>query len=209
MLTLTLLNPRARILLEVNLDQLLVEYSLPTGQQLQIVQGDITQQKVDAIVNAANSNLKHGGGVARVIVQKGGQVIQSESDEWVLKHGPVTHEEPAYTSAGSLICRYILHAVGPVWGEGDEDEKLSSAVYGSLRLGDQLTLSSIALPAISTGIFGFPKDRAARVILSSILNYFCDKPSSGLELVTVTLYDQPTVAAFLDVWNSMGVEKPN
>lgn len=189
------------------MEQLLVEHILPTGQQLELVQGDITQQKVDAIVNAANSNLKHGGGVARVIVQKGGEVIQSESDAWVRKHGHVSHEEPAYTKAGSLPCRYVIHAVGPVWGEGDEYNKLSSAVFGSLRLADQLGLSSIALPAISTGIFGFPKERAAGVIFSAVLNYFRDNSSSGLKLVAVTLYDQPTVTAFLDVWNSMGIEK--
>jgi len=191
----------------MDLNQLLAEHVLPTGHRIQLVQGDITHQKVDAIVNAANANLQHGGGVARVIVRKGGQAIQSESRAWVLEHGPVNHGEPAYTTAGRLPCRYVIHAVGPVWGERDEDAKLTSAVSGSLRLTDQLELTSIALPAISTGIFGFPKDRAAGLIFTAILNYFEINISSDLNLVSVILYDQPTVSAFLKVWNSIGIEK--
>lgn len=125
---------------------------------LQLVEGDITTAKVDAIVNAANAHLQHGGGVAGIISRKGGPVIQRESDLWVREHGSVRHAEPAVTSGGSLPCRYVLHAVGPVWGEGDEDRKLAEAVTGSLRAADQLELTSIAFPAISTGIFGFPKE---------------------------------------------------
>lgn len=208
MLALTLFKQRARIILEMDLNQLLVEHVLTSGQRIQLVHGDITQYKVDAIVNAANANLQHGGGVARVIVRQGGQAIQSESDAWVLEQGSVHHEEPAYTTGGRLPCRYVIHAVGPVWGEGHEDVKLTSAVSGSLRLADHLELTSIALPAISTGIFGFPKERAAGIIFTAILNYFEIKISSGLKLVAVTLYDQPTVTAFLKVWNSMGIEKP-
>lgn len=207
MLALTLFRQHARIILEMDLNQYLAEHVLPTGHRIQLVQGDITQQKVDAIVNAANANLQHGGGVARVIVRQGGPAIQSESNAWVLEHGPVHHEEPAYTTAGRLPCRYVIHAVGPVWGEGDEDAKLTSAVSGSIRLADRLELTSIALPAISTGIFGFPKDRAAGLIFTAILNYFEINISSDLNLVSVILYDQPTVSAFLKVWNSIGIEK--
>ena len=108
------------------------------------MQGDITQEQVDAIVNAANSHLQHGGGVAGVIAHKGGQVIQQESHAWVRAHGPVSHAKPAYTSAGRLPCRYIIHAVGPVWGAGDEDHKLSAAVRGSLERADELNLRSIS-----------------------------------------------------------------
>jgi O-acetyl-ADP-ribose deacetylase (regulator of RNase III) len=206
-LALTLLRQHARIVLELDVNQLPAKHVLPSGQQLQLVQGDITQQKVDAIVNAANTRLQHGGGLARVIVQRGGHEIQSESDAWVLDHGPVQHAEPAYTNVGRLPCRYVIHAVGPVWGEGEEDAKLTSAVSGSLLLADRLDLSSVALPAISTGIFGFPKDRAAGVIFSAIMHYFEKNTSSGLKYVAVTLYDQPSVDAFLKVWNSMGIEK--
>jgi O-acetyl-ADP-ribose deacetylase (regulator of RNase III) len=167
------------------------------GRVLQIVQGDLTKESVDAIVNAANNMLQHGGGVAGAIVRGGGEQIQTESDAWVRQHGRVSHAEPAYTNAGRLPCRYVIHAVGPVWGEGDEDEKLAKAVVGSLRVADRLGLASIAFPAISTGIFGFPKERAAGVILSAIQNYFAEYPASGVRLVRLTLFDQGTVQAFL------------
>lgn len=165
-----------------------------------MVQGDITAEEVDAIVNAANAHLQHGGGVARVISQKGGPAIQSESDAWVREHGPVSHARPAWTSGGHLPAKYVIHAVGPVWGEGDEDSKLESAVTGSLRVADELKCSSIALPAISTGIFGFPKDRAAGIIYAAIQNYFANHPGSDLKTIKLVLYDQPTVDAFLASW---------
>jgi O-acetyl-ADP-ribose deacetylase len=173
-------------------------YTYPTGQQLEIVQGDITGEAVDAIVNAANSHLQHGAGVAGAIVRRGGYQIQQESTEWVQQHGTVGHTEPAYTSAGKLPCRYVIHAVGPVWGEGDEDAKLASAIRGSLQLADRLELASIAFPAISTGIFGFPKERAARIFFETLQDYFSANPTSGLKLVRLTLYDRPSLTIFLD-----------
>jgi O-acetyl-ADP-ribose deacetylase (regulator of RNase III) len=187
------------------MDGVIREHTLPQGQRLQIVHGDITQEKVDAIVNAANAHLKHGGGVAGAIVRRGGAVIQAESDEWVRRHGPVSHESPAFTSAGLLPCRYIIHAVGPIWGEGNEVSKLAAAVKGSLQLANQLKLSSLSMPAISTGIFGFPKERAARVILKAILDYFAKNPTSTLNLVRLTLFDQPTIEAFLQAWDALGL----
>ena len=178
----------------------LLEHTYPSGQTLQIVQGDITAEPVDAIVNAANERLQHGGGVAWVISKKGGPAIQKESDAWVRAHGPVSHSAPAWTSGGHLPARVVIHAVGPVWGAGDEDAKLTAAVSGSLRLADELGLKSIAFPAISTGIFGFPKERAAGVMFEAIRSYFETNPESGVRLVKLTLYDKPTVDAFLQAW---------
>ncbi len=173
------------------------EIDLSGERVLQIVVGDLTQERVDAIVNAANRMLQHGGGVAGAISRRGGAQIQAESDAWVRQHGAVSHAEPAFTRAGQLPCRYVIHAVGPVWGEGDEDDKLAQAVAGSLRVADRLGLASIAFPAISTGIFGFPKERAAGVILSSILAYFREQESSGLNLIRLTLFDEDTLHAFI------------
>jgi len=173
------------------------------GQKLEIVQGDLTEQKVDAIVNAANEHLLHGGGVAGSIVLKGGDIIQRESIDWVKNHGIVTHENPAYTSAGRLPARIIIHAVGPVWGSGNEDEKLSAAINGSLMLAERLNLNSIAFPAISTGIFGFPKERAAVIILQTIRKYFSDNPSSQIYLVRLTLFDQVTYQNFSQAFNKI------
>jgi len=179
---------------------ILAEKILPTGQTLQIAQGDITLENVDAIVNAANEHLQHGGGVAWAIVRRGGDVIQDESDAWIAKHGLVPHSRPAWTSGGRLPARYVIHAVGPVWGDGDEDAKLADAVTGSLRAADELGLSSIAFPAISTGIFGFPKERAARIIFKAIKEYFTEQSNSGLKTVKLVLWDDETVKAFLANW---------
>jgi len=181
------------------MSKLLVERVLPTGQSLQIAQGDITLEDVDAIVNAANEHLQHGGGVAWAIVRRGGDGIQDESDAWIKKHGLVSHSHPAWTSGGSLPARFVIHAVGPVWGDGDEDAKLTAAVTGSLRVADELGLSSIAFPAISTGIFGFPKERAAKVIFKAIEDYFSESVS-GLKLVKLVLWDDETVKVFLENW---------
>ena len=150
-------------------------------------------------MNAANEQLQHGGGVAWAISKKGGPAIQKESNDWIRTHGPVSHSRPAWTSGGQLPAKYVIHAVGPVWGDGDEDNKLELAVTGSLRMADELKCSSIALPAISTGIYGFPKDRAAGIIFSAIEKYFVAN-SAGLKTVKLTLYDQPTVDVFLQSW---------
>jgi len=182
-----------------------VEKKLPSGQCLQIVQGDITSEEVDAIVNAANKHLQHGGGVAGAIARRGGEVIQKESNTWIKQHGPVAHAQPAWTSGGALPARYVIHAVGPVWGDGDENNKLADAIGGALRVADELKLSSIAMPAISTGIFGFPKDRAADVFFKTIERYFGNNVS-GLKYVRLTLFDQATADVFTEKWKSMGHE---
>jgi O-acetyl-ADP-ribose deacetylase (regulator of RNase III) len=184
------------------MSQILSEHPFPSGQRFQLAQGDLTNEHVDAIVNAANRYLQHGGGLAGAIVARGGDSIQAESDAWVSEHGLVTHAAPAYTRAGTLPCQYVIHAVGPIWGEGDEDRKLEEAVSGSLCLADRLELSSIALPALSTGIYGFPKDRAAAIILSAIEAYFSQHTDSRLSLVRIILYDQPTLQVFQKEWNS-------
>jgi O-acetyl-ADP-ribose deacetylase (regulator of RNase III) len=147
------------------------ETHLSPHTRFQLVQGDITTEEVDAIVNAANSQLAHMGGLARIISRAGGPTIQQESDAWVREHGPVPHDKPAYTTAGKLPSRYVIHAVGPVWGSGQEDQKLAAAVKGSLEVAERLGLSSIALPAISTGIFNYPLERAARVIPKAVRDY--------------------------------------
>lgn len=187
------------------MNRVLREHKFSTGQLLQIVQGDITHENVDAIVNAANEKLKHGGGVAGAISRRGGPAIQRESDQWIEEHGPVSHAEPAHTSAGELPAQYVIHAVGPVWGSGDEDAKLADAVTGSLELADRLELSSISFPAISTGIFGFPKDQAARVMYAAMGKHCEQHPDSGLQRVRITLYDQPTLNTFLEIWDSVGL----
>jgi O-acetyl-ADP-ribose deacetylase (regulator of RNase III) len=184
------------------MNTVLTERVLPTSQIIQIVRGDLTAETTDAIVNAANSRLQHGAGVAGAIVRGGGQAIQQASDEWIRKHGAVTHAHPAWTEGGLLPAKYVIHAVGPMWGEGDEDSKLASAIHGSLEAADRLQLRSLSFPAISTGIFGFPRERAAGVMLTAIQNYFRSHPS-GLLLVRLVLFEEATVRAFMGSWQAV------
>lgn len=189
------------------MNEVVAQTSILSGQVIKIVHGDLTQARVDAIVNAANAHLAHGGGVAGAIVRRGGEAIQRESDAWVRQHGPIAPEKPAITGAGRLPCRFVIHAVGPVWGEGEEDSKLHAAVYHALRLGNERALTSIAMPAISTGIFRFPLERAARAILSAVVAFFEDHPNSSLRETQIALFDAATLQAFLKAFSGRWPEE--
>ena len=157
------------------------------GRKIEVAICDLTREKVDAIVNAANEELKHGGGVAWAIVKAGGYEIQRESDELVRKRGPVPTGKAVVTSAGKLKAKYVIHAVGPVWRDGNygEDELLFKAVYNSLLRGDELGIESISMPAISTGIFGFPKDRAAKIFAKAIKKFLEEHPDTRVKLIRI------------------------
>ena len=170
----------------------IIRYKKIDGKTLRLVQGDITERAVDAIVNAANSYLQHGGGVAGAIVRKGGQIIQEESD----KIGYVPVGDAAITIAGNLPAKFVIHAVGPRMGEGDEDNKLKSAVLSSLLRASEKGLKSISIPAISSGIFGFPKDRCAMILIREAIYYLKEYPDTSLELIEFCIYDAPTVEYF-------------
>lgn len=156
---------------------------------LELVAGDITEMETEAIVNAANERLAHGGGVAGIISRRGGPTIQRESDEWVRQHGRVHTGSAAITSGGRLKARYVIHAVGPIYdGTPRSAELLGSAVRAALQIADDHDLKSIALPAISTGIFGYPMEEAARVMLRAAIEYL--EGTTGLERVVFCLYGQ-------------------
>ncbi|MEM7480583.1 MAG: macro domain-containing protein [Acidobacteriota bacterium] len=158
--------------------------------QLEILEGDITEVQVDAVVNAANEDLKLGSGVAGAIREAGGPSIQEECDR--IGHTPVG--TAVMTGAGTLPAKQVIHAVGPHYGEGDEDRKLSSAVRSALALADRNGLRTIALPAISTGVFGFPVDRAARILLTEVHRYL--QGGTKLEKVVLVLFDDETFKIF-------------
>lgn len=157
---------------------------------LLVVQGDITELDTDAIVNAANRELILGGGVAGAIRRKGGDQIQAECR----RIGGTQVGRAVITSGGKLRARHVIHAVGPRMGEGDEDRKLGNATRNSLALADSERLKSIAFPAISTGIFGFPTERCARIMLDMTAHYLSG--DSRLEQVIFCLFDQATRAVF-------------
>jgi len=162
---------------------------------LELVEGDITELDTDAIVNAANERLAHGGGVAGVISRKGGPAIQRESNAWVRQQGRVVTGSAAITSGGKLKTRHVIHAVGPVYdGTPRSAELLASAVRAALHKADEHRLKSIALPAISTGIFGYPMKEAAQVMLRAAIEYLRGK--TGLGQVVFCLYGQSAFETF-------------
>jgi O-acetyl-ADP-ribose deacetylase (regulator of RNase III) len=169
------------------------------GRTLRLVQGDITTRDLDAIVNAANSHLQHGGGVAGAIVKKGGLIIQEESDR--IGFTPVG--TAVMTGAGKLPSRFVIHTVGPKMGEGDEDNKLRSAVFSSLRLATEKGLTGISLPAISSGVFGFPKDRCARILVKAATEFLAEGETS-LQVVEFCIHDDHTLEHFKKEFDAMG-----
>ena len=171
------------------MNTILRKKTFPSGHELQLIQGDITLVDVECIVNPANQFLKHGGGLAGLLAKKAGPTLQKESDAWVKEHGPVTHHSPAFTVGGDLPFRYIIHAVGPVWGSGNEKVKLGTAVIGSLKLAEELGSTSLALPAISTGIFGYPVKEASSVILEAILDFITEHTPKHLRMIQLVLFD--------------------
>jgi len=165
---------------------------------LEIVQGDITELAVDAIVNAANCQLQHGAGVAGALVRKGGYVIQTESDAIITRLGrSLDTGEAVVTTGGRLPAHHVIHVAGPMWGrlpDDESDQLLRRAVRNSLALAVKKKLNSIAFPAISTGVFGFPVDRAAKLMLDEAAAFLRDhgKP----DRVIFCLYDEPTLRVF-------------
>lgn len=160
------------------------------GTHLDLLKGDITELEVDAIVNAANEELQLGSGVAGAIREKGGEAIQEECD----RIGGTPVGTAVLTGGGELKAQHVIHAVGPQMGEGDEDRKLQSAVRASLALADRHGLKSIAMPAISTGTFGFPLDRCARILLTEVYRYM--QGGTKLEKVIVVLHDDEAFDTF-------------
>lgn len=159
---------------------------------VRLVSADLTERDVDAIANAANSHLQHGGGVAGAIVRKGGRIIQDESN----KIGFVPVGRAAITTGGKLKARYVIHAVGPRMGEGDENNKLKKAITSVLALAVENKLRSISIPAISAGIFGFPRDRCAKILVDETAAFLKDNPGVPLELVEFCIIDPEAHAFF-------------
>jgi O-acetyl-ADP-ribose deacetylase (regulator of RNase III) len=172
---------------------------LKVGVELRLMRGDLTQSEADVIVNAANERLRHGAGVAGAIVRRGGAIIQRESNAWVREHGLISHDKPALTTSGDLPSKAVIHVVGPRWGEGDEDRKLSLAVIAALEMARDRGFKSIAFPAISTGIFGFPMERAAKVMLRAIFSFFENLDHPTTQHVDLILFDQTAAKTFSNV----------
>jgi O-acetyl-ADP-ribose deacetylase (regulator of RNase III) len=157
---------------------------------LELTEGDITEAETEAIVNPANEALVLGGGVAGAIRIKGGPAIQAECDTL----GGTSVGCAVKTTGGRLKARYVIHAVGPRMGEGDEDTKLTNATLNTLILADTDGIKSLTFPAISTGIFGFPMDRCAEIMLATTIAYL--NGGSELEKVAFCLYGKGSYKIF-------------
>ena len=164
-----------------------VAYSACT---LEVVKGDLLKQPVDAIVNAANGNLAHGGGVAAIISRAAGPELQEESDALVEKHGPYPTGAAAVTTAGKLPFKGVIHAVGPRYGEGNEERKLEQALSSAFEAAHKRGWHRVAFPAVSAGIFAVPLELCARA-------YAAAARKSPLSKVVLCLRDQPVIDAVL------------
>ena len=164
--------------------------------KLSLVQGDITRQTTDAIVNAANSSLTGGGGVDGAIHRAGGPAILEECKQIVSKQGRLPTGEAVITTGGNLKARYIIHTVGPIWRSGTQGEAklLASAYRESLKLAAEKGLSSISFPSISTGVYGYPIDEAAEVALATVIAFL--QGVTSLREVTFVLFDGNTYSSY-------------
>ncbi len=158
--------------------------------RIQIIQGDITKLEVDAIVNAANSSLMGGGGVDGAIHRAGGPGILSECREIVARQGRCATGNAVITSGGNLPAKYVIHTVGPVWhgGNNNEAELLENAYLNSLKLALGKGIETIAFPNISTGVYGFPKDKAAEIAVKTVAEFLTE--TDQIQHVYFVCFDQ-------------------
>ncbi|MBC7081892.1 MAG: O-acetyl-ADP-ribose deacetylase [Firmicutes bacterium] len=173
---------------------------------LRLVQGDITQQETDAIVNAANSELAGGGGVDGAIHRAGGPAIHEECMRIRRERGRLPAGRAVITTGGRLKARYVIHTVGPIWQGGDhgEDETLASAYRSSLELAREHGLRTVAFPSISTGAYGFPVERAARVALGAVRDFLRRPEGQGFDEVRFVLFSGRDLEVYEQALRDMG-----
>jgi len=175
--------------------------------RVSLLQGDITEQATEAIVNAANSSLMGGGGVDGAIHRAGGPAILEECRQIVARQGRLPAGKAVITSGGRLKARYVIHTVGPIWHGGNRGEPalLASAYHESLKLAAGRSLRSVSFPSISTGAYGYPVDDAARVALGAVISFLKEQPTSINE-VGFVLFDSGTFASYASVLAELAQE---
>ncbi len=168
--------------------------------KLAIIQGDITKQATDAIVNAANSSLMGGGGVDGAIHRAGGSAILEECKQIVSRQGRLPTGKAVITTGGNLKAKFVIHTVGPIWHEGNKGkpELLASAYRESLKVAAENNLSSISFPSISTGTYGYPVAEAAKVAIGAVASFLKEQVTSIKEVVFV-LFDSATFESYSSV----------
>jgi O-acetyl-ADP-ribose deacetylase (regulator of RNase III) len=176
------------------------------GVLMRLKLGDITLENVDAIVNAANSSLMGGGGVDGAIHRAGGPAILEECKKTVTRQGPLPTGMAVITTGGNLPARHVIHTVGPVWqgGKNNEPALLASAYRESLKLAVENGMATVAFPSISTGVYGYPVDKAAIVALNTVVKFLKDEPGTIKE-VTFVLFDGRTMEAYREALKSLAI----
>jgi O-acetyl-ADP-ribose deacetylase (regulator of RNase III) len=150
---------------------------------LSAMAGDLTTMEVDAIVNAANTELAHGGGIALAISRAGGPIIDAESAEWIQTYGPLAIGVAALTSAGEMPASYVIHTAGPIYAEGQDNETLlAAAALAAVDVASEIDVRTIALPAVSAGIYGYPPDEATGVLVDSVAEFVGTSDTSVLSV---------------------------
>jgi O-acetyl-ADP-ribose deacetylase len=169
------------------------------SSELRLVLGDLTEHACDAMVNAANAELEPGGGVSGAIHRKGGARIREECRKIFRAKGTISPGEAVATTAGNLPARYVIHAVGPVWrgGHAQEAQVLRNCYRSSMRIADELDLRSVAFPAISTGIYGYPLEEAARIAIPALID--CLSQRQHVVEVSLVLFDRAAFDVFAAV----------
>jgi len=170
--------------------KVLYQAQVSASTAFEVVQGNLLEEPVDAIVNAANGHLAHAGGVAAVISRAAGPALQQESDRIVREHGPFPTGSAVVTTAGRLPFKAVIHAIGPRWGEGEEEAKLERALAAAFSCARERGWNSVSFPAVSSGIFGVPPEVCARAYLAAVR-------SATLGKVRLCLRDQPVIDAVL------------
>ncbi|MDP8962253.1 MAG: macro domain-containing protein [Actinomycetota bacterium] len=167
------------------------------GATVVALAGDITKQEVDAIVNAANAELQHGGGVAAAIAKAGGKAVQEESNDYIEQYGPLEKGEAATTTAGDMPARWVVHVAGPVYDEGSDQNEphLRATVSAALAAAAEAGAHSVAFPAISAGVYGYPRDEATGIIASEVARWLREHEGT-LEEVRLVGLDEETAQDF-------------
>lgn len=176
---------------------ILAELPFASRGTFQVVRGNLLEEPVDAIVNAANGHLAHGGGVAGLIARAAGPALTEESERIVRERGPLPAGSAVVTGAGKLRFKGVIHAIGPRQGDGDEEAKLRAALGEAFRRAEEAGWRSLAFPAVSSGIFAVPLPVCARAYVAAVRAWFESERSASLRTIRLCLRDQPVIEAVL------------
>ena len=174
-------------------DRLVCRMDFPGGRLFDVVIGNLLEQPTEAIVNAANGLLAHGGGIAAAIARAAGPALDDEGQHLVRETGPIPTGEAVVTTAGRLPFAGVIHAVGPRQGEGDEEARLASAIRASLERAHEREWTSVAFPAVSSGIFAVPLPVCARAYVLAVSSFFESRPDTSIQTVRLVLVEGPLV----------------